>query len=192
MDVNDEKLLEKQGVVFLRRSIDRDLENALSELVMHQVLSGSRLVLLLDCVGGDVLSALHLYDLIRSSPIESVAIVFGECTSATMLLLMACKKRLALRHARFRCHNLFFGKRNIPIKESSRRHLGTMLDSQLEISRDYDRILCSRGLSMKTLQRLKAEGEHSVEFNAIRAIRYGLIEEIIDDLSPYIQPRGAA
>jgi hypothetical protein len=55
MDVNDQKLLEKQGVVLLRKSIDRDLENSLSELVMHQVLSGSRLVLLLDCVGGDVL-----------------------------------------------------------------------------------------------------------------------------------------
>jgi ATP-dependent protease ClpP protease subunit len=191
MDVPDQKSLERQGIVLIRANIDRDLENALSMLVIDKMLTVSPLILLIDCLGGDVQSAIHLYDLIYASPIESVAIVFGECTSAAMLLLMACKKRLALKHARFRCHNMFYSKRT-PLLESSRPALAKVLDNQLGLSRSYDDILCSNGLKPKTLQRLKAEGEIGLQFEANLAIKYGLIDQTIDDLSPYIQPRGAA
>jgi ATP-dependent protease ClpP protease subunit len=96
-------------VILVNERIEEQMKKAVSTAILNFTFAQKKsLVVLIDCTGGDVEIAMQLYDIIRSSPSESVGIVIGECSSSAMLLLQACGVRAALPNARFMCHTLCF------------------------------------------------------------------------------------
>ena len=57
-----------------------------------------------DSSGGSVYSGLALASLIRLRGLDATAVVAGECSSAAILPLAACRRRLVTRHATLLFH----------------------------------------------------------------------------------------
>src|SRR2546421_13016711 len=60
----------------------------------------------IDSAGGSVYGALAVMTLIRLRKLEATAVVLGECSSATILLFAACKRRLVTRYSTFLFHQM--------------------------------------------------------------------------------------
>jgi len=60
----------------------------------------------IDSAGGSVYSALAVVTLLRHRQIEATGIVLGECSSATLLLFAACKKRLVTPYSTLMFHHM--------------------------------------------------------------------------------------
>ena len=60
----------------------------------------------LDSMGGSVYGALAVTTLIRQRQLECTGIVLGECSSASILIFAACKKRLVTRYSTLLFHRM--------------------------------------------------------------------------------------
>ena len=67
---------------------------------------GGECVFYIDSEGGSVYGALAVLAMIRHRKLEATAIVLGECSSATLLVFAACKKRLVTRLSVFLFHRM--------------------------------------------------------------------------------------
>lgn len=63
-------------------------------------------VFYIDSAGGSVFGALAVLTLLRHRRLEGTAIVLGECSSATILLLAACQKRFVTPYSTLLFHRM--------------------------------------------------------------------------------------
>jgi len=57
-------------------------------------------------IGGDTITSLTLYHLVKSIPTETVGINMGKVYSGAMLPYLACDRRITLPHGSFLIHNM--------------------------------------------------------------------------------------
>jgi ATP-dependent protease ClpP protease subunit len=67
---------------------------------------GSECVLYFDSMGGSVYGALAVTTLIRQRQLRCTGVVVGECSSATLLIFAACRKRLVTRYSTLLFHRM--------------------------------------------------------------------------------------
>ena len=60
----------------------------------------------IDSAGGSVYGALAVLTLLRQRQLESTGIVLGECSSATLLLFAACRRRYVTRYSTLLFHRM--------------------------------------------------------------------------------------
>src|SRR4051812_31475196 len=65
---------------------------------------GRECTLYIDSGGGSVTGALAVVTLLRQRRLQATAIVLGECSSATLLLFAACRRRVVTAHSTFLFH----------------------------------------------------------------------------------------
>jgi len=72
--------------------------------------------LLFDTPGGSVRPALQAYDFLKATPVKTIAVVAGGCSSSGLVLLAGCEKRMSLSHSQFLFHamNTEFNVRGTP------------------------------------------------------------------------------
>jgi ATP-dependent protease ClpP protease subunit len=63
-------------------------------------------VFYIDSAGGSVFGALAVLTLMKQRQIDGTAIVLGECSSASLLLFAACRKRLVTRYSTLLFHRM--------------------------------------------------------------------------------------
>ena len=80
---------------------EKDVLEALLEVPI-----GGECVFYIDSEGGSVYGALAVLAMVRHREIQATAIVLGECSSATLLIFAACKKRLVTRLSAFLFHRM--------------------------------------------------------------------------------------
>ena len=80
---------------------EKDVLTALLEVPI-----GGECVFYIDSEGGNVYGALAVLALIRHRKIQATAVVLSECSSATLLVFAACKKRLVTRLSVFLFHRM--------------------------------------------------------------------------------------
>ncbi|MBE7560562.1 ATP-dependent Clp protease proteolytic subunit [bacterium] len=78
---------------------EKDILSALLELA-----PGQECVLYIDCSGGSTYSSMAITTTILHRRINATGIVVGECSSSALLILAACRKRLAAPYATFFFH----------------------------------------------------------------------------------------
>ena len=66
----------------------------------------SKVTFYIDSAGGSVYGALAAVTLLRHRQIDATGIVLGECSSATLLLFAACKKRLVTPYSTLMFHKM--------------------------------------------------------------------------------------
>jgi len=67
---------------------------------------GRECVFYIDSTGGSVYGALAVVTLLRRRKLKATGVVLGECSSASLLLLAACDKRLVTRHSTMLFHKM--------------------------------------------------------------------------------------
>ncbi len=67
---------------------------------------GGECVLYFDSLGGSVYGALAVTTLIRQRQLQCTGVVLGECSSATLLILAACRKRIVTRFSTLLFHRM--------------------------------------------------------------------------------------
>jgi ATP-dependent protease ClpP protease subunit len=67
---------------------------------------GGECVLYIDSAGGSVFGALAVVTLLRHRRLDATAVVLGECSSASLLLFAACRRRRVSRFSTFLFHRM--------------------------------------------------------------------------------------
>lgn len=183
-ELSDEQLA-KQRILFLTSELDRRMESSIKYLLTSieiQASSTKPIRLIIDCVGGNVEAALALFDFFESlhSPIHGI--VFGECSSAALIVLQGCTKRFAAKHSRFSTH-LISLHINMSIDDYAHERINQNIRRSKELKRYVETIMVNRtGLERKDIRRIVAEGEKNrVYLSADSAKRLGFIDEVITD-----------
>ncbi len=71
-----------------------------------EVPAGGECILYIDSTGGSVYGALAVVTLLRQRKLKATAVVLGECSSATLLVFAACRKRVVTSHSTLLFHKM--------------------------------------------------------------------------------------
>jgi ATP-dependent protease ClpP protease subunit len=71
-----------------------------------EIPSGGECVFYIDSAGGSVFGALAVLTLMRHRRLSGTGVVLGECSSATLLLFAACRRRLVTPYSTFLFHRM--------------------------------------------------------------------------------------
>ena len=129
---------------------------------------------ILNSVGGDLYSALPLYDAMLTSKIPIWLHATGNCFSAATILMCAAKKRTASPSTRFMIHDLAYGFDLMSIQEAKQIHT----DMQ-EYSKLVKEIYTTKTkMSVAVVTGLFESGKDNYFWATTAVEVYGLIEEV--------------
>src|SRR5437870_3290413 len=80
---------------------EEDVVRALLEVPV-----GGECVFYIDSTGGSVYGALAVVTLMRQRKLNATGVVLGECSSATLLVFAACRKRIVTAHSTMLFHRM--------------------------------------------------------------------------------------
>ena len=130
--------------------------------------------------GGDVISGLAIYDMMRIIPCPIITVVMGACHSAGLFILQGGDRRGATPHASFFYHE------PVAFYSANTEH-ATIAHTEhyKQLREQIDDILQKRSKISKTAWKKYFAGKTAFFFSATQAKEYKLIDEIVD----YTKPR---
>lgn len=165
--------------------INPDLVAGTINWLSNQVFQGkaTKLKFILSSNGGDIDSAIRLYDYLKAIPFEVDTIGFGQIDSAANVIFLAGNKRIAVKGCRFFLHEGTFNIGN----PSAALHIHEETLSLLrEINRRHAEILVHEiGRKVQEINKILREGR---VFNTNSAKDFGLVHEIINKFPVVQQP----
>lgn len=149
------------------------LEGEVDEVMFRKLLKGigsalddcSGFVIHLNTFGGDVYSALAIYDLLKYTDLEVRMVTHGACMSAGILILMAADKRSTMPNCQFMVH---YGEEFIN-GETGAKH------SRMLTKKFKDMIKEGTGLSTRKVNAL-LKGDNY--FDAKDAVEMGFVHKV--------------
>lgn len=164
---------------------DRMVGDVIDRLLDLQLQASDPIRLVINSRGGSRDSAMSLHDVIcyaLSAPVH--AIVIGHCCSAATFVLLACKVRLAMPHARFVVHSGTFSGISIKTNEMSLTKASRVFD---EIKKGANEVLtfyaAKLDKSREEVQKLidRGDEQYDNQMTADEAKAIGLITNIITE-----------
>lgn len=186
-ELDDEEFIasfKKRRVVFLVGEITKEkIANLKGELIELSTISSEKeIILFINSIGGDFDAALALYDLLTSLLKSSVVGVVGaECSSAALIALQGCKKRIAVRHSTFYIHPIGT-QADILYCPSIDTRMEAIKKDLAEGLRQHNNILKKHSkMSLREISQsvFSGNGEGTI-FSAQEALKKGLIDEIAE------------
>jgi ATP-dependent Clp protease protease subunit len=174
-----EEALGKKRCLLLEGEItEEEAERLRAWIRFLNLQSNEEIKLNINSKGGDVASALLLYDEILRSNAPVIGIVDGECSSVAIVVLQAAKKRLATRHSFFFLHpiSIDFGK--IVFDEKIYKKIREALERGRKRQELIRQILAKK--TNKTPQEIQLLEKEEKMITAEKAKELGLIDEIDD------------
>lgn len=123
-------------------------------------------VLHIDSMGGSVYGALAITTLIRQRDLQCTGVVLGECSSAAILILAACRKRLVTRYSTLLFHGMRWqSEKRVGAREASAwaRHFHEM---EIEIDQLQGRLF---GAAEEQVREWTAKGEYVTGLQLVEA-----------------------
>jgi ATP-dependent protease ClpP protease subunit len=113
------KLRSPAGEIAVIGEVDDWEEDVVKTLL--DIPSGGECIFYIDSAGGSVFGALAVLTLMRHRRLSGTAVVLGECSSATLLLFAACRRRLVTPYSTFLFHRMRWqSEKRINSKEALR------------------------------------------------------------------------
>ena len=174
MDVYSHLLTER--IVYLGTGIDAGVANVLiAQFLYLEAENPERdIQLYINCEGGDPSAMLAIYDTMRyiRSPIATTCVGEAVAVGAVLLAAGAEGKRAALPHTRVVLHQpAAQGQGAIP-------DLILQADEVVRIRTDLEEILSRH--TGQTVETLRADTDRDRIFTAVGAMRYGLVDSVIE------------
>lgn len=163
-------------------AINESLINKIIEKLFYLNQKEGTIILQINSAGGCVRATQTLYENLLLSRNKVLGVVTGRCYSGAAILLQACHKRYATPSSSFGLHYIAynFSFEILP---------GKTFDHYIEyLKGEFDRLHVNNQMIRNFLKRrmkLNEEEIHDLlnkekELNAQEALKYGLIDEIID------------
>lgn len=130
--------------------------------------------------GGDIVSGLAIYDMMKITPCPVVCVVVGACYSAGLFILQGADLRSATPNSKFFYHE--------PVHESAantEHAMETLINSYKVHNTKITDILLERSRMSKTVWKRDFASKTAYYFSAQQALDYKLIDELI----PYAKPK---
>jgi len=175
MDVYSHLLTER--IIYLGTPIDSGVANAIIAqlLTLESSSPESDIHFYLNCEGGDPSAMLAIHDTMRYIRAEVATTCVGQAVGVGAVLLASGSpgKRMALPHARVVLHQ--------PGNEGRRGTIPDLIlqaDEAVRIRAELEEVLSQR--SGQTVEQLRTDTDHDRVFTAEGALRYGLIDHVIE------------
>lgn len=131
----------------------------------------------LSSIGGDIDSAIRVYDFLKSVPNKVHTIGFGQIDSAAITLLLSGDKRTVLKKTRFRFHEpTYYMQQSDSVLSffEERVRLFQQLDKRMkEITSE------ETGKSLTQISKLYAAGKI---LNIVEAKNLGIVHDVVSDI----------
>lgn len=101
-----EKFFEKRFLLIDDEINDKLVDEFMPKFVALCALKKEPVNIIFDSGGGKARCGLNLYDIIKSSPVDTNGYIIRECGSAALYPLIACKNRIGLPNSRYLFHSL--------------------------------------------------------------------------------------
>ncbi len=164
--------------------INQSMIADVSARLLHlQMDSSNPINLAINSGGGNGAAAMGLYDMIShivTAPVH--AIVIGRCSSAATFVLLGCKRRLALPHARFVIHSGTASGIDLKINELSLAKATRLFDELKKNAKEIvDFYAQNLAITTEEVKRIidRGDEEFDNEMSAQEAKSIGLITEIV-------------
>jgi len=187
-----EGYLLRRRIVALGQIDEKESSRVLFNLIRLQLDSSEPSYLIIDSTGGSLYHAMVLYDAIEHAFTMDVhGIVHGDCMSAATFVLLACKQRLAMPHARFLIHSGSLSNITIKTDDLTSQKL-EWLKSEIEEGTQMVTALYRKklGKSPDEIKQYIARGDQQFHatFHAQEALEMGLITGIVEGKLPFFPP----
>lgn len=177
------KLAERR-IILLDGDIDEEMAAAVKFWILSfNIISDEKIILLIDSDGGAVQSALTIYDLIKLSKAPVTGLVFGDCKSMAIILLQACKVRLATTHSNFYLHELNWKSGIMILNKDSKTNIRKKLRELKRFRKKILDILKSRSkLSIEEIEKFMSDGEnYETHLLSDEIFKMGLIDKVVEE-----------
>lgn len=175
--INIESSMMRNREIFLTDPLNTESCSDLLKQLMYleKDAPGEPVILYISCPGGEVVSAMAVYDYIRMmrSPVYTVCI--GTAASMGAILFLAGEKRKMLPHSRIMIHDPSFSQLNIGGMKP--HEIQEMVDSLKDIKVMLAGIIAERtGMDNKTVREITKQDTY---YSAEEAVESGIATEII-------------
>lgn len=143
----------------------------------QRCLGVKKLTFFISSVGGDIDSAIRIYDFLKSTDLEIITVSFGQIDSAANLIFLAGKERLSTVGCRFFIHegtyNFGNPKAALHVHDETVRLFTTMQDKVCEI------------ISQETNQpskNIKTKLRKGTVLTSVEANKIGIVTKIVKTL----------
>lgn len=160
-----------QRQITLLESITEDAQKDICSAILYLNTTGlAPITLLIDSGGGKVTLGEHICDTIRNSRAPVEALVIGEASSMTFVVLQSCSLRRAYEHARLMFHECRSSNVKCTTADKEKAEL-------LKLDEEAIRRISKR--SGHTASHIKAWMREERWFDAAEALRLGFIDEVV-------------
>ncbi|OGK20071.1 hypothetical protein A3C23_03800 [Candidatus Roizmanbacteria bacterium RIFCSPHIGHO2_02_FULL_37_13b] len=130
----------------------------------------------LSSTGGDMDSAIRLYDFLKSIPVKVIMIGFGQIDSAANTIYLAGEERIAVKNCRFFLHEGTF-----TMNQASALHVHeeTLLFLKEILRRSIEIISAETKKSNNQIKKVLKDG---TLLNTIDAQKFGMVHKIVNKL----------
>lgn len=168
-----EALLRKRQIAVFDVVTDETHEYVVeSILYLNAIDESAPITLFINSIGGKAIAGLRIAEAISASRAPITGLVVGTADSAAFVILQACKRRTAYKHATLMFHG---GKINCRINAPD-------FDEQLQAVRRSDREFMDK-LSKRSGQpteQLSAWADADKQFFATEALDLGFLDEVVE------------
>lgn len=133
------------------------------------------IVVHLNSEGGDIVSALAIYDAMRLAPVKVKVVVTGYCMSAALVILQGGDERISFPNATF-----FFHEPMVGVNATSEIDVNDSADQYKHLRQVTSNILLKRStISRRTWNRY-FKHRTSYHFDAEQAFEYGFLDNVME------------
>jgi ATP-dependent Clp protease, protease subunit len=181
LDVYSQLLTER--IVYLGTAIDAGVANALIAQLLHLEADAPdrEINLYINCEGGDLPSMLAVYDTMQyvRSPVATTCVGQAVAAGAVLLAAGAPGRRAVLPHTRVVLHQpAARGQGAIP-------DLILQADEVVRVRAEIEEVLSAH--TGRSVQTLREDTDRDRVFSAQAALRYGLVDEVLQRRSVPVQ-----
>lgn len=172
------KLLEKR-IVYINQEIDESIIDMVTMVIItknmeEENIEGDKLnpiTIFLNTDGGDLITTIHLIEIIQNSRIPIHVRVLSKACSAGLLIAIAAKKRVASKNSIFLMHDGSYMLANSSSKAKDTMEFLDALESKVDTL-----ILSRTNLTKEEYEKLKRKELYCF---GDEALNYGFIDELI-------------
>lgn len=168
------KLLNNR-IIFLNGEIDDDVSSLIiSQLLYLDSINHEDIYLYINSPGGSVTSGLAIIDTMNYIQSDVSTLAIGMCASMGAVILASGtkEKRLSLAHSQIMIHQVLGGA------QGRASDIKIQAERILEMKKDINKLLAS--LTGKSISRINKDTEKDYYMNPEAAIKYGIIDKIVE------------
>lgn len=168
------KLLNNR-IIFLNGEIDDDVSSlVISQLLYLDSINHEDIYLYINSPGGSVTSGLAIIDTMNYIQSDVSTLAIGMCASMGAVILASGTKgkRLSLAHSQIMIHQVLGGA------QGRASDIKIQAERILEMKKDINKLLSS--LTGKSISRINKDTEKDYYMNPEAAIKYGIIDKIVE------------